>query len=103
LLRPWPILAAALAGLAACSHFQPPSLAEGAVVSPAGIHAGPGVIGAVGVVPDAQPPVYRLYLQMDDGSSQSVEVDNPIFMLDQRVEVTPDGRVVLLSGTSLKK
>ena len=101
--RPWPILAATLAALAACSHFEPASLAEGTVVSAGRIRPGHGVIGSVGVVSDAQPPTYRLYLQMDDGGSQSVEVDNPIFMLDQRVEVTPDGRVVLLSGTTLKK
>ena len=103
MLRAGPILAVLLAALGACSHFQPPSLGEATIVSPAPVRAGHGVIGSVGVVRGAKPPSYRLYLRMDDGGSQSVDVDNPIFMLGQRVEVTPDGRVVLLSGTTLKK
>ena len=103
LLRAGLILAVPLAALGACSHFEPPSLDEGTIVSPAPIRPGHGVIWSVGVVPDTKLPSYRLYLQMDDGGSQSIDVDNPIFMLGQRVEVTPDGRVVLLSGTTLKK
>jgi hypothetical protein len=64
----------------------------------------------VGVLPSARPQassagggacapnpnLYRLLLSMDSGATQTVDLDNPTFFPDERVEVTSDGRVVRL-------
>jgi hypothetical protein len=49
------------------------------------------------------PHLYRLYLRMDAGGFQSVDVDNGTFFAGEAVELTNDGRVVRVSGTSLNK
>ena len=92
----------ALVAAAGCSQFQPASLAEATIVSKETFQAGYADIGAVGVVA-SNPGTYRLYLSMADGHSQTLDVDNPTFMVDQRVEVTPEGRIALLSGTTFKR
>ena len=84
---------------------------------PGNFKAGSGVIQSVGVVPGARPAgtgadskgrhpdrnLYRLYLIMDGGGFQSVDIDSSRFLAGEAVELTNDGRVVRVSGTSLNQ
>jgi hypothetical protein len=104
------ILITLLALVAACSQFSDPSLAEGTIVGPGNFRAGSGTIQSVAVLrnankaPGAQDPnLYRIALQMDVGGYQTVDTDNAFFMQGQAVELTNDGRVVLVSGTTLNR
>ena len=95
----------------ACEGGAAPNLDESRAVSTAGLRPGAGVIVSVGVLPSARPAassagggacppdpnLYRLLLSMDNGATQTVDVDNPTFFPNERVEVTGDGRVVRLS------
>jgi hypothetical protein len=116
-----PLCVAALA--AACSSYAPsacesdaaPNLGESRAISPAGLRPGAGVIVSVGVLPSARPAasfagggacapdpnLYRLLLSMDNGATQTVDVDNPTFFPNERVEVTGDGRVLQVSTYKL--
>ncbi len=106
----------ALLALAACSYFEDAGQREGNILSPGNFRAGSGVIESIGVLRNANPPksapaggrapdpnAYRLYLHMDVGGFQSVDVDNGTFMAGQAVELTNDGRVVRITGTSLNR
>ena len=90
----------ALIALAACSYYKDASWIEGHILSPGNFRAGSGVIQSVGVLRN---DAYRLYLHMDIGGFQSVDVDNGTFMAGEAVELTNDGRVVRVSGTSLNR
>src|SRR5258708_5368 len=109
--------------VSACSSYAPsacesdaaPNLRESQAVSTAGLRPGGGVIVSVGVLPSARPAassagggacapdpnLYRLLLSMDSGAMQTVDLDNPTFFPNERVEVTGDGRVVRLSAYKL--
>jgi hypothetical protein len=99
--------------VAACSNIPEQDVL---IVAPGNFRAGSGVIQSVGVLPNANPKpapaekgrtpdknLYRLFLQMDVGGFQSVDVDTGVFMAGQVVELTNDGRVVRVSGTGLMK
>lgn len=104
-----------LFSLAACSSVQDASQLEGNIISPGNFKAGSGVIDSVGVLPNAaqtvpggdakgrDPNLYRLYLRMDAWGAQTVDVDNGSFMAGEFVELTNDGRVVRVTGTSLNQ
>lgn len=107
------VLALVLAG---CAYFQDAGDAEGTIVSPTNFKAGSGVITSVGVLPNAtrskptpaahrrpDPNLYRLSVQMDAGGFQQVDVDNNSFFVGETIELTNDGRVVRVSGTSLNR
>jgi len=108
------LLALALAG---CSYFQDPGEVEGEIVAPGNFTAGSGVIVGVGVLTNANkgkakpssagrrpdPNLYRLTVRMDVGGIQSVDVDNGSFSQGEAVELTNDGRVVRVTGTSLNR
>jgi hypothetical protein len=102
--------------LAACSTYQGGASPEAAIVSPSNFRAGSGVISSVAVLPNANksaaaaggdkrpdPNLYRISLQMDNGGFQQVDVDRSTFMAGQAVELTNDGRIVLVSGTTLNQ
>ena len=103
--------------LAACSYFQDPAHEEATIVGPGHFLAGSGVIDSVGVLPNANssnskrsstgrapdPNLYRLSLRMDGGGFQQVDIDNGTFMAGEAVELTNDGRVVRISGTTLNR
>ena len=103
--------------LLACSHFEDPAQVEGTIVAPGNFKAGSGVITGVGVLPNANkgkaqpsstgrrpdPNLYRLTVRMDVGGMQQVDVDNNSFSEGEAVELTNDGRVVRVSGTSLNR
>lgn len=56
---------------------------------------------AKGRYPDRN--LYRLFLQMDGGGFQNVDIDNSRFLAGEAVELTNDGRVVRVTGTTLDK
>jgi len=103
--------------LSACSYFQDPGQVEGTIIAPGNFKAGSGVITGVGVLPNANkgkaqpssagrrpdPNLYRLSVRMDVGGFQQVDVDNNTFVEGEAVELTNDGRVVRVSGTSLNR
>lgn len=108
-------LAVALTG---CSYWQDPGQAEATILSPGNFRAGSGTIDAVGVLPNARksgaqaasgggrrpdPNLYRLSLRMDAGGFQQVDVDNGTFMAGEAVELTNDGRVLRITGTTLNQ
>jgi hypothetical protein len=110
------LLAAVLAaGLQACSIHGDPGEQEANIIAPGNFKAGSGVIRNVGVLRNANktgsrsgnrppdPNLYRLLVQMDATGFQSVDIDAGTFLVDELIEVTNDGRVVRLSGTSLNK
>lgn len=108
-----------LALLVGCSTVTDESVMEAHIIRPGNFTAGSGTIQSVGVVPRARPvdaPVsadtkgknpdrnlYRLYLHMDGGGFQTVDVDNSRFMAGEAVELTNDGRVVRVTGTTLNQ
>jgi hypothetical protein len=110
-------LAALVLVLVACSSYQDPGQVEGNIIAPGNFKAGSGVITGVGVLPNANkgksapsstgrrpdPNLYRLSLRMDAGGFQQVDVDNNAFAEGEAVELTNDGRVVRVSGTSLNR
>lgn len=103
---------AALAVLAACTMYGNPEQQEANIISPGNFRAGSGQITQVGVLPNQQPAgagsgernLYRLYLRMDPpAGTQFVDVDRGHFMAGEYVELTNDGRVVRVSGTTLNE
>jgi hypothetical protein len=94
---------------AACSAYQDPSQIEGTIVSPGNFIAGSGMIVGVAVVPHANkanphdPNLYRISLQMDKGGFQQIDTDNSTFFAGQGVNLTNDGRIEHVSGTSLNR
>ena len=103
--------------LAGCSYVSDPTQLEATIVAPGHFKAGSGVIDAVSVLPSANkdksvvsgarrapdPHLYRLSLRMDAGGFQTVDIDDGSFMSGEVVELTNDGRVVRLSGTTLNE
>jgi len=96
--------------LAGCSYYSDPSQVEGTIVTPGNFFSGSGVITNVAVVPHANktpgaqdPNHYRISVRMDNGGMQSVDTDNGTFMVGQAVDLTNDGRIVHVSGTTLNQ
>lgn len=109
------ILLASLLLVAGCSYVQDPAELEATIVAPGNFKAGSGVIEGVSVLRNANkqksvvsgarrapdPNLYRLSLRMDAGGFQTVDIDDGSFLLGEAVELTNDGRVVRVSGTTL--
>ena len=104
--------------LAGCSYWQDPEQAEAGIVGPGNFKAGSGTIESVGVLTNARksgsqaasgsgrrpdPNLYRLSLRMDAGGFQQVDVDNGTFIAGEAVELTNDGRVLRITGTTLRR
>jgi hypothetical protein len=100
--------------LQACTLALDEGQLEANIVRPGNFIAGSGVIQSVAVVPGAREPgtgadakgdnpdrnLYRLSLHMDGGGFQMVDIDSSRFLAGEAVELTNDGRVVLVSGTT---
>jgi len=111
------IVLASLLVIAGCSYYQDPSETEATIVAPGNFKAGSGVIESVGVLRNANkdksvvsgsrrapdPNLYRLSLRMDAGGFQTVDIDDGSFLTGETVELTNDGRVVRVSGTTLNE
>jgi hypothetical protein len=109
-----PLLLCLLVG---CSFSWDEGLNEANIVRPGNFKAGSGVIESVGVIPGAREPgtgadskganpdrnLYRLFLRMDGGGTQTVDIDSSRFLHGEAVELTNDGRVVRVTGTSLNR
>ena len=101
--------------LAACSYARDPSAHEANIIAPGNFKTGSGVIRNVGVLRNANktgsrsgnrppdPNLYRLLVEMDASGFQSVDIDAGTFLVDELIEITNDGRVVRLSGTSFDR
>jgi hypothetical protein len=101
----------------ACSYYQDPTQIEANIVAPGNFKTGSGVITNVGVLPNANkgkaqpsvsgrapdPNLYRITVRMDIGGIQSVDIDDNSFVAGQAVELTNDGRLVHVTGTSLNR
>ena len=88
--------------MAACTMYGDQE--EATIVSPGNFKAGSGQIYQVGVLPGKERSLYRLFVRMDPpAGTQFVDVDRSTFMEGEYVELTNDGRVVRLSGTSLNE
>lgn len=95
--------------LAGCSAYQNPSEMEGNIVTPGNFIAGSGVVVGVAVVRKANkdnpddPNHYRISLQMDKGGFQQIDTDNGTFFTGQAVNLTNDGRIEHVSGTTMNR
>jgi hypothetical protein len=102
-----PLLLCAALLLQACTVALDEAQLEANIVRPGNFKAGSGVIQSVGVLPGAgggrDPNLYRIFLLMDGGGFQSVDIDNSRFLAGEAVELTNDGRVVRVTGTTLNQ
>ena len=100
--------AALVLALAACSSYDSSNI-EGNIVTPGNFIAGSGVVVGVAVVRQANkdnpndPNLYRISLQMDQGGFQQIDTDNSTFSTGQVVNLTNDGRIEHVSGTTLNR
>ena|ERR1700687_970297 len=111
------LIAIALVALGACSYFQDIGQEEATIVRPGNFRKGSGVITAVSVLPNANkdkaqpgksgrtpdPNLYHIELQMDGDGFQTVDIDNGTFIPGEVVELTNDGRLVRVTGTSINR
>ena len=94
--------------LAGCTYVSDPAQNESQIVTPGNFIAGSGVIESIAVVPnkgtkkEKEPHLYRLFIRMDVGGHQSVDVEDNTFFAGAAVNLTNDGRVERVSGTSLQ-
>ena len=89
-----------LLALHGCTIARDPSHLEANIVRPGTFFAGSGVIESIGVLSGQAGKRYRLSLLMDNCGFQTVDIDSERFFQGQSVELTNDGRVVLVSGTA---
>jgi hypothetical protein len=54
----------------------------------------PAAASAGGTLPPVVTGPYRVTMRMDDGAVQTIVVDNRAFLVGDRVQVMPDGRLV---------
>ena len=99
---------------AGCSYYTQPTEAEAQAHSTQHLIAGSGTIDSVGVLPHARkapsaatggsadPNAYRLFVRMDSGGFQTVDTDSSSFMAGESIEITPNGRVQHVSGTTIQ-
>jgi len=112
------LLSMVLVSLAGCMYSWDPSTEEATVIRPGNFKAGSGTIQSVGVLPGARPAdapqtsdtqgkhpdrnLYRLSILMDAGGFQTIDVDNSRFLAGEAIEITNDGRVVRVTGTTIR-
>lgn len=102
------LLVAASLSLVACSSYDSGN-AEGTIVRPGNFIAGSGVVTGVGVLRNQNlnnpydRNLYRISLHMDVGGFQQIDTDNNTFAEGQAVNLTNDGRIEHVSGTSLNR
>jgi len=94
--------------VAACSSYDSTNV-EGTIVRPGNFIAGSGVVTGVGVLRNQNSNssidrnLYRISLRMDVGGFQQIDTDNNTFFEGQAVNLTNDGRIEHVSGTSLNR
>ena len=93
-----PLLLSIVLALHGCTIARDPSHLEANIIRPGNFMAGSGIIESIGSLREGK--MHRLYLRMDAGGFQTVDIDSERFFQGQAVELTNDGRVVLVSGTA---
>jgi hypothetical protein len=93
---------------AACSYTRNPSSEEATVVRPGNFFAGTGTIVAISVLRNehqgaSDPNLYRISVLMDTKGFQTVDTDSSEFIVGQTVNITNDGRIEHVSGTTLNR
>jgi hypothetical protein len=94
--------------LAGCSYVSDPAQHESQIARPGNFRAGSGTIQSIAVVPNKgankgkEPHQYRLTIHMDVGGFQMVDVEDNTFFAGEAVNLTNDGRVERVSGTTLQ-
>ena len=93
--------------LTACSYYQRPSDAEAAIVRPGAFIPGSGVITQISVLRnqnkgEPDPNLYRISIRMDISGYQEVDIDSNTFFVGEAVELTNDGRILHVSGTTFR-
>lgn len=94
-------LTAAICAAASCRALQDAREIEANILSPGNFRAGSGVIESIAPIA-GRSRVWLLSLRMDGSGYQAVEVDYGGYISGEFVELTNDGRVVRVTGTSLK-
>ena len=89
--------------VSACTLYGDPAQDEANIISPGNFKAGSGQIYQVGALPGKDRTLYRLFLRMDATGTQFVDIDKSTFLAGEFVELTNDGRVVRISGTTLNQ
>ena len=92
--------------LLACTIAWDERHLEANIVRPTNFKAGSGVIQSVGVLPRGGEPenLYRLLVYMDGGiGHQTIDIDSSRFLVGEAIELTNDGRVVRVTGTTLNQ
>src|SRR5712671_479660 len=88
-------LALLLLALAGCTYVSDPAQNESIIRTPGNFRAGSGTIQSIAVVPgkgtkDKEPNLYRLYIHMDVGGFQTVDVEDNTFFAGEAVNLTND-------------
>ncbi len=102
-------LAALTLTAAACSYYQDPGQMEANVVRPGNFMTGSGTVVAISVLRNANqghsndPNLYRISVQMDTRGFQAVDTDSAGFFVGETVNITNDGRIEHVSGTTLNR
>jgi hypothetical protein len=95
--------------LAGCTYVSDKSQNESQIARPGNFRAGSGTIQSIAVVRNEgpnkakEPHLYRLYIHMDVGGFQTVDVEDNTFFAGEAVNLTNDGRVERTSGTTLNR
>ncbi len=95
--------------LASCTYVSDPAQNESQIARPGNFRAGSGTIQSIAVVRNEgpnkakEPHLYRLYIHMDVGGFQTVDVEDNTFFAGEAVNLTNDGRVERTSGTTLSR
>jgi len=95
--------------LTGCTYVSDKSQNESQIAAPGNFRAGSGTIQSIAVMPnkgpkkDKEPHLYRLYIHMDVGGFQTVDVEDNTFFAGEAVNLTNDGRVERVSGTALNR
>ena len=100
--------------LVGCTYAETTAFSRPISCARATSRPGSGVIHSVGVLRGARTAgtgadskrdrpdrnLYRLYVLMDSDGFQTVDIDSSRFLVGEAVELTNDGRVVRVSGTT---
>jgi hypothetical protein len=95
--------------VAACSYYQDPGQMEANVVRPGNFMTGSGTIVAISVLRKANqgnsndPNLYRISVQMDIRGFQAVDTDSNAFFVGETINITNDGRIEHVSGTTFNR
>jgi hypothetical protein len=89
-----PVVSASAAPVASASAGATAYRAGFGIIESISLVSPPASAAAGASAPLVASGPYRITMRMDDGSVQSVVVDNRAFLVGDRVQILPDGRIV---------